>query len=191
MNRRRRWLLLLALVPFGAGAVEDVTGYEVVGNVLSLDATRLHGSSNLYPWQEGGKTLDDIVVSNGCGFIDIVYAAVPLPDYLSAIGEVHWAATPYRAPIGEWCALKPVVFDYPTLVEFTTWKGTRFLIRSAGISIDVAGDRDPYVTDVGFIADYQFRRNGPKALEPGACCAKRMYLREFLPPAGKPGPNGR
>ena len=191
MKRCGPTLLLLALAPFAAGAAEDGTGYEVVNHVIVLQAMPRRESDNVYPWELAGQTPDEIIVSNGCGAVKVVYSTAPLGEYLAAAGKTRWSVVTHRAFLGEWCETAQLEFARPTLVEFRIWKGARYLLRWAKITTDANGDREPYITDQWFIAGSQAELNDSKAPAAEACCAKRMYLREFLPPAEKPGPNSR
>lgn len=191
VRRRCPCLLLLALAPFATGAAKDGSGYEVVNHLISLKAMPQREFDNVEPWLLADQAPDEVIVSNGCGVVTAVYSAAPLGDYLAGAGKVHWSVVTHRAFLGEWCETAAFEIDRPTLAEFRIWKGVRYLIRSARISTDGGGPWDPYVSDQGFIADYESRLNGPKSPAGGPCCAKRMYLRELLPPAERPGPNSR
>jgi hypothetical protein len=134
---RARWFTLTLLCGFYACATPDRRGYSVVKSTVALDAHRLGLSNNLYPWYHG-STSGEIVVSNACGFVNFTYEASSLSDYL-AKPTVPWSPAPFQVLTGEWCQIRPFVFDHDTLVRYRLWYGTYYLLAAAPILRDDVG----------------------------------------------------
>jgi len=182
MKLRTRPALILSAAILASCATRDVTGYEIVRSTLAVGAVaRASAGKNLYPWERNEAAPGEILISNACGFVDLVYAVEPLSKYVSAPDKALGTPTSYRALSGEWCEVRDFSFNWPTLVHFRTWRGVKYLLSSAPISRDAGGP--PYVSDRGFISDLERERWGPKRLEDPTCCVKRIYLADLMLPA--------
>ena len=176
--KKRRWLVLaLASGLCACATTTEHSAYSVIRSTDAFDARGRNPSNNLYPWFRGGTKPGEIVVSNACGFVSFEYKAAALADYVADPSSVHWSQDTYLVLTGEWCQIRPFVFDLDTLVHYRIWNGARYLLSSAPIHKDDSGS--PFVDDVAFISSYEFEHSGAQRLLDPTCCAKRIYLRDL------------
>lgn len=97
-------------------------------------------TGNLLPWSHTELGPDEIVVSNSCGFAEYSYSAYKLNEYP---GYFNLYSNGDRPPVvkvlghlGEWCRLKPYLFETPTLVTIAYWKGMAYVHSHADIHWD-------------------------------------------------------
>jgi hypothetical protein len=140
-------LPLLLTLTFSAVADEKaLSAYEaiVVSSVRSITKDIRSNLGKLYPWQNescpsGSSESGCLVVSNSCGFAEAEYNSVT-GDQINVYLRM-----------GEWCEVRPYVFERPTALLLRKWEGAYYLINHVSVVVD--GKGNSFIPPGEFISD--------------------------------------
>jgi hypothetical protein len=134
--------LLVTLLLCAGCATNDYQGFVAVNGTRSIVKLNRGRTDNIYPWlrTEANKNENEILVSNSCGFVHVVYER---SDNTKEEIEMSKASRTWEGleTMGEWCRISDLVVDGETLILFRTWRGENYILQKTPIFTDGNGER--------------------------------------------------
>ena len=132
----------------------DREDWYIVNSVVSLTKEQSRIEGNLPPWDVaptfGQKSLENIFVSNSCGFLEVVYRGWKARDALSK-PVPDSTKLMFYSQMGEWCDVSDVITDRPALIQVRQWNDLKIITMMAIIDQDES--HRGFVTDKDVIEE--------------------------------------